>query len=105
VISDVAGEGASRAQIAMSSSKGPATLTPSEEAVLDVFRAYRIAFGEMLCFTGPQLDKHRASLRQLAEKELLVAERFAGGYSLTQSGVAAMKERKRTAAAAPSARK
>ena len=67
-------------------------LTPSEEAVLDVFRVYRIAFGEMLCFTGPQLDKHKASLRQLAEKEFLVAERFAGGYSLTRTGVAAMKE-------------
>lgn len=46
----------------------------------------------MLCFYGPDLEKHQAALTTLTEKELLVKERFKGGYSLTQAGFVAMKE-------------
>jgi hypothetical protein len=45
----------------------------------------------MLCFYGPDLEKHKAALRSLTEKKLLVKERFKGGYSLTRAGFAAMK--------------
>jgi hypothetical protein len=48
--------------------------------------------GQMLCFYGPTLKKHRPALKQLTEKELLVKEQFEGGYSLTRSGFAAMKD-------------
>jgi len=66
-------------------------LTAPEHAALKVFRDYLIAPGEMFCFTGPLLDKHRSSLRQLAAKDLLVEESFSGGYSLTNAGFSAMR--------------
>ncbi|MEE2707472.1 MAG: hypothetical protein VX988_10495 [Planctomycetota bacterium] len=46
----------------------------------------------MLCFHGPNLKTLQTALRQLAEKELLVKEKFKGGYSLTAAGFAAMKD-------------
>ncbi len=45
----------------------------------------------MLCFYGPNLKKYQSALNQLTEKDMLVKERFSGGYSLTKSGYAAMK--------------
>ena len=67
------------------------TLSNPERSVLGVFRQFRVSVGEMLCFYGPNLKKHKPALSQLIEKEMVIAERFTGGYSLTQTGFAAMK--------------
>ena len=47
--------------------------------------------GQMLCFFGPDLEKHQAALQNMTAKELLVKEQFKGAYSLTRSGFEAMK--------------
>ncbi len=46
----------------------------------------------MLCFYGPDLEKHRSALQKLTDRDYLVKERFKGGYSLTKAGFVAMKE-------------
>ena len=46
----------------------------------------------MLCFYGPNLELSKAALELLIDKELLVKEKFKGGYSLTPAGFAAMNE-------------
>lgn len=66
-------------------------LSQSEERTLQAFRKYLVTPGEMLCFYGSDLEKHRAALKTLTDKKLLVKERFKGGYSLTHEGFAAMK--------------
>lgn len=48
--------------------------------------------GQMLCFSGPNLKQNKATLDTLTNKELLAKEKFKGGYSLTQTGFAAMKD-------------
>ena len=48
--------------------------------------------GQMLCFSGPNLKQNKSTLDLLTDKELLVKERFKGGYSLTQAGFAAMND-------------
>jgi hypothetical protein len=68
-----------------------ALLSPSEKAVLLTFQEYLIAPGKMFCFSGPSLEKHRAALQQLTQKDLLIKERFNGAYSLTRAGFKAMK--------------
>ena len=65
-------------------------LSTAEQSLLAVFRQFLVSEGQMLCFYGPILKKHRAALSQLTDKGLLVKERFRGGYSLTESGFAAM---------------
>ena len=45
----------------------------------------------MLCFYGPSLKQNKTALQQLTNKELLVKEKFKGGYSLTPDGFNAMK--------------
>lgn len=67
-------------------------LTTSEERVLKVFGQYLMKPGLMLCFSGPDYKRDKDTLDRLAEKKILVKERFAGGYSLTKMGYAAMKE-------------
>ena len=66
-------------------------LSTPEQAALAVFRSFKVGAGQMLCFHGPQLEKHRATLRQLTEKNLVIKEQFAGGYSLTRAGFEAME--------------
>ena len=44
----------------------------------------------MLCFYGPELEKHKSALQKLTDKDLLVKERFKGGFSLTEAGFVAM---------------
>jgi hypothetical protein len=68
-----------------------ALLSPSEKAVLLTFQEYLIAPGKMFCFSGPNLEKHKAALQQLTKKDLLIKERFNGAYSLTRAGFKAMK--------------
>jgi hypothetical protein len=69
---------------------GSAGLSPSEQAALRVFRDFRIAPGEMFCFTGPTLEKHQKSLALLVGKDLVVKEQFNCGYSLTPAGYRTM---------------
>lgn len=67
-------------------------ITAPERDVLKVFRNYQITPGQLLCFSGTNLRKHQAGLKRLAERKMLVKERFKGAYSLTQTGYAAMSE-------------
>lgn len=67
-------------------------LSTSEQRVLRTFRDFLMTPGQMLCFSGPDLKQHKATLDVLADKELLVKEKFKGGYSLTRAGFAAMTD-------------
>ena len=67
-------------------------LSPSEQRVLGTFRRFLMIPGQMLCFSGPNLKQDKAVLTRLTDKDLLVEEKFQGGYSLTQTGFAAMNE-------------
>ena len=66
-------------------------LSSSEKTVLRTFRQYLSTPGKMLCFFGPNLQKHKTALEQLTKKDLLVKEHFKGAYSLTRAGFEAMK--------------
>jgi hypothetical protein len=66
-------------------------LTAPERAALKVFSEFHVAAGKMFCFHGPTLEKHKRSLALLVEKDLLVKEHFASGYSLTPIGYRAMR--------------
>ncbi len=46
----------------------------------------------MLCFSGPNLERDKAALDLLTDKDLLDKEKFKGGYSLTKAGFAAMND-------------
>ena len=67
-------------------------MNASEQRVLQTFRHYLMTPGQMLCFSGPDFAKYRATLERMSEQELLSREKFKGGYSLTDAGFAAMKE-------------
>ena len=64
----------------------------TEQRVLNIFRRFRVTPGQMLCFSGPQLKQHYSTLAALTNKQVLVKERFKGGYSLTTAGFAAMND-------------
>ena len=66
-------------------------MSSSEKTVLRIFQQYLVSPGEMLCFFGPDLEKHKAAFEQLTKKQLLVKEQFKGAYSLTNAGFAALK--------------
>lgn len=70
-------------------------LSKAEQSLLAVFRKFRVGQGEMLCFFGPTLDKHRRALASLTDQGMLVKERFRGGYALTPSGYAASRRTER----------
>ena len=67
-------------------------LSTSEQRVLRTFRQFLMTPGQMLCFNGPNLKQDKATLENLIHKELLVKEKFKGGYSLTPAGFAAMND-------------
>ena len=67
-------------------------LNSSEQRVMRTFRRFLMTPGQMLCFDGPNLKQDKATLELLTDKELLVKEKFKGGYSLTQAGFAAMND-------------
>ena len=67
-------------------------LSTSEQRVLRTFRRFLVNPGQMLCFSGPNLKQNKATLALLTDKELLVKEKFKGGYSLTQTGFSAMND-------------
>ena len=54
-------------------------LSRSEQSVLRTYREYLITPGQMLCFSGQDLERHRTTLEQMSDKELLVKEAFKGG--------------------------
>ena len=66
-------------------------LSTHEQSVLRTYRKYMIKPGQMLCFSGPDLERHKATLERMSKSELLVKESFKGGYSLTPAGFSAMK--------------
>ena len=68
------------------------TFTAEEHSILNVFRKYLMTPGEMLCIGNPDLNRYAQSLARLVDRGLLVAEKRRGGYSLTESGFAAMKD-------------
>lgn len=80
------------AKVTRESNGTPSSLSPAEHKVLGVFRRYLMTPGKMLCLGNSDLEALKAPLAQLTSKGLLVAERFRGGYSLTEAGFAAMKE-------------
>jgi hypothetical protein len=67
-------------------------LSTSEQRVLRTFRRFLMTPGQMLCISGPDLERDRATLELLIDKEVLVKDQFKGGYSLTQAGFAAMND-------------
>ena len=68
-------------------------LTSAERRVLRTFQEFLITPGQMLCFTGPVLQRDRMTLEQLVKKDMVVRESFKGAYSLTHTGFAAMNGR------------
>ena len=66
-------------------------LSTREQTVLQTYRKYMIRPGQMLCFSGQDLERHKATLEKMSKSELLVKESFKGGYSLTAAGFSAMK--------------
>lgn len=71
-------------------------LTTAEQKVLTTFRKFLITPGEMLCFSGTNLEQHKQTLDAMSEKDLLIKEKFKGGYSLTKEGFLAMRRCKAT---------
>lgn len=67
-------------------------LNTSEQRVLRTFRRFLMNPGQMLCFSGPDLKQNATTLTRLTDKDLLIKEKFKGGYSLTQTGYAAMND-------------
>jgi hypothetical protein len=67
-------------------------LSKSEQRVLRTFRQFLMTSGQMLCFSGPNLEQDEAALDLLTQKKLLVKERFRGGYSLTPAGFESMND-------------
>jgi len=66
-------------------------MSPAEQSVLAIFRMYQLTPGRMLCLHGDDLDKFDAPLATMTERGWLTEERYRGGYSLTETGYAAMK--------------
>ncbi len=73
--------------------ESPAVDDP-EQRVLQTFRQYLMTPGKMLCFSGQDLDRKKAALERMCDRDLLSREDFAGAYSLTPSGFSAMKRLK-----------
>lgn len=67
-------------------------LSTSEQRVLRTFRQFLMTPGQMLCFCGPKFKQEEKTLELMTQKELLVKEKFQGGYSLTLAGFATMNE-------------
>ena len=65
-------------------------LSTAEQRVMRTFRRFLMNPGQMLCFSGPDLKQNATTLTRLTDRAFLVKEKFKGGYSLTQTGYAAM---------------
>jgi hypothetical protein len=62
----------------------------SELRVLDHFRRYRMAPGEMLCLNGQQIDSMGPGLDALIARRLLLPEGARSAYYLTHDGFEVM---------------
>ena len=67
-------------------------LSEHERSVLRVFRRYLMTPGRMLCFSRPDIETFKVALARLTSDRFLLAEKFPGGFSLTEIGYAAMKD-------------
>ena len=67
-------------------------LSENERTVLRVFRRYLMTPGRMLCFSRPDMETYKVPLARLISDRFLFAEKFPGGFSLTEIGYAAMKD-------------
>ena len=65
-------------------------LSTAERALLSIFRKYLMTPGEMLCLGSSDLEAFKMPLVQWTNGGMLVADRYQGGYSLTEVGFAAM---------------
>lgn len=72
--------------------QSPSLLTAQEHSVLNVFRKFLMTPGKMLCFGSSDLEAFKMPLAELTSRGLLVEEKPRGGYSLTRTGFAAMKD-------------
>lgn len=66
-------------------------LSTSETNVLRTFREFHMTPNKMLCFYGQDLLGKEEALNSLTRRELLVREKFSGGYSLTHAGYREMR--------------
>lgn len=73
-------------------SSPPDRLSAGELSVLGLFQRYLMTPGKMLCLTSADMQAFHKPLAQLTTRGMLVAESHEGGYSLTESGFAAMQE-------------
>ena len=67
-------------------------LSPAEHSVLRIFQKYLMLPGKMLCLASADLEAFKLPLTKLINADLLVAEKYQGGYSLTKVGFAAMRD-------------
>jgi hypothetical protein len=72
--------------------ESPSLVSRAEHSVLSLFRKYLMTPGKMLCLSNADLEVFDVPLAQLTTKGLLVPENSRGGYSLTESGFAVMKD-------------
>ncbi len=72
-------------------SESSSSLSPEEDSVLGVFRKYLMTPRKMLCFSKADIEVYKKPLAKLTTKGLLIAEKYQGGYSLTEDGFAAMR--------------
>ena len=64
----------------------------TELKVLQHFRKYLMTPGDMLCLSGQELDSMGNGVDSLMKRQMLVAEKKAGCFCLTQAGFDAMRE-------------
>ena len=74
-----------------SSTDSSSVLSDTERSVLNIFRRFQMETGQMLCLSRSEVETFHQPLAELADRGLIVAEKFAGGYSLTPNGFAAMR--------------
>ncbi len=67
-------------------------LSEHERSVLRVFRRYLMTPGRMLCFSRPDMETFKVPLARLINERFIFAEKFPGGFSLTEIGYEAMKD-------------
>ena len=77
-------------------SSGPSklqyALSPAEQSVLSIFRSYLMLPEKMLCLAAADTETFKLPLTRLVSAGLLIAEKYQGGYSLTDAGFAAMQD-------------
>ena len=65
--------------------------TQRELKVLEHFRRYLMSPGDMLCFSGQDIESMGTGIEDLVKRCMLVPERKKGSFSLTKQGFEAMR--------------